>query len=61
VLKIAKSLDILGGFRGLTAYQERCFDRPAYQKAIADQCAAFAQHSAKDMKYDSTNQSVTRN
>ena len=50
VLKIAKSLNILGGFRGLSAYQERCFDRSGYQKAIADQCAVFAQHSAKDMK-----------
>ena len=51
VLKIAKSLDILAGFPALVAYQERCFARPAYQKAIADQCAAFAEHSARDMKY----------
>jgi glutathione S-transferase len=52
VLKIAKSLDILGGFPALVAYQERCFDRPAYQDAIADQCAVFARHSFKDMRYD---------
>jgi glutathione S-transferase len=51
VLKIAKSLDILGGFPTLQMYQERCFDRPAYRKAIADQCAVFARHSAQDMKY----------
>jgi len=51
VLKIAKSLNILGGFPALVTYQERCFDRSAYQKAVADQCAVFAQHSVEDMKY----------
>ena len=51
VLKIAKSLDILGGFPTLLAYQERCFERPAYQHAIADQCAVFARHSPEDMKW----------
>jgi len=53
VLKIAKSLDILGGFPALVAYQQRCFDRPAYEKAIADQCATFARHSVEDMHYGS--------
>ncbi len=57
VLKIAKSLDILGSFPALVDYQKRCFDRPAYRKAIADQCAVFAQHSAEDMKYGITKQS----
>src|SRR5688500_10187476 len=51
VLKIATSLTILSGFPALLAYQERCFDRPAHRKAIADQCAVFARHSAEDMKY----------
>ena len=51
VLKIAKSLDVLGDFPTLLNYQERCFARPAYRKAIADQCAVFARHSAQDMKY----------
>lgn len=50
VLKIAKSLSILDGFPALVRYQDRCFDRPAYQRAIADQCAAFAQYSAEDMR-----------
>jgi len=53
VLKIAKSLDILGGFPALATYQERCFDRDAYRKAIADQCAVFAEHSITDMRYGS--------
>ena len=57
VLKIAKSLNVLGGFPALVDYQQRCFDRPAYQKAIADQCAVFAQHSVDDMKYGSNKQS----
>lgn len=52
VLKIAKSLDILSGFPTLVTYQERCFDRSAYEKAIADQCAVFARHSVDDMNYD---------
>ena len=52
VLKIAKSLDILGSFPALVTYQERCFDRSAYHKAIADQCAVFARHSVDDMNYD---------
>lgn len=51
VLKIANSLDLLGEFPALAAYQERCFDRPAYRKAIADQCSDFARHTADDMKY----------
>jgi glutathione S-transferase len=55
VLKIAKSLNILVGFQALVTYQERCFDRPAYQRAIADQCAVFARHSVEDMMYGSAN------
>ena len=31
VLKIAKSLDILGGFPALVTHQERCFDRPVIE------------------------------
>ena len=55
VLKIAKSLNILMGFPALGTYQKRCFGRPAYQRAIADQCAVFARHSVEDMKYGSAN------
>jgi len=53
VLKIARSPDLLAEFPPLRAYQDRCFDRPAYRKAIADQCAAFERHSAEDMKFGS--------
>lgn len=51
VLKIARSLDMLGRFPALSAYQERCLDRPAYRAAVAAQCATIAQHSAADMKF----------
>jgi glutathione S-transferase len=51
VLKIARSLDVIGAFPGLSAYQSRVCERPAYRRAIAEQCAAFAAHSAADMKY----------
>ncbi len=51
VLKIAKSLQILGGFPAFVTYQQRCFDRPAYQQAIADQCAVFERHTVDDMHY----------
>ena len=49
VLKIARSLDLLMNHTKLTAYQDRCFDRPAYQNAIAQQCAAIDRHHMADI------------
>ena len=51
VLKIARRLDLLAGFPKLIAYQDRCLDRPAYRKAVADQRATIASHEMADMKY----------
>jgi glutathione S-transferase len=51
ILKILHHTDILEAYPSLAAFRDRCFDRPAYRKAIADQCADFARHSAQDMKY----------
>jgi glutathione S-transferase len=51
VLKIIHHTDLLDAYPSLTAYRNRCFDRPAYKQAIADQCATFVEHSEKDMKY----------
>jgi glutathione S-transferase len=51
VLKIAGSLGVLDRFPGLASYQRRCFDRPAYRQAIADQCATIAEHRMEDMQY----------
>jgi glutathione S-transferase len=52
VLKIVHHTDLLDNYPNLEAYCERCFARPAYQKAIADQCAEVARHQQKDMKYE---------
>jgi glutathione S-transferase len=49
--KIIHHADLLDAYPSLTAYRDRCFERLAYKQAIADQCASFAQHSEKDMKY----------
>lgn len=52
VFKIIHHTDILDAHPALVAYRNRCFDRPAYKKAIADQCETFAEHQQKDMKYE---------
>lgn len=51
VLKIAASLDMLKVYPALQAYFDRCLDRPAYRKAVADQCATIAAHGPRDMRY----------
>jgi glutathione S-transferase len=52
VLKIASSLKVLEDFPALAAYQARCLERPAYRKAIEDQCATISQHRMEDMRYE---------
>jgi glutathione S-transferase len=52
VMKIIHHTDLLDGYPTLSGYRDRCFDRPAYRKAIADQCTAFSDHSPEDMKYE---------
>ena len=42
ILKILHHSDILDDYKTLVAYRDRCFDRQAYQRAIADQCADIA-------------------
>lgn len=51
VLKIARGLDLLKSHPTLIAYQDRCLDRPAYRKAIADQCATIERHKMADMRF----------
>jgi len=51
VLKIAASLNLLEAFPALHDYYNRCLDRPAYQTAVADQCATIAAHGPGDMRY----------
>jgi len=52
VLKILGHTDLLDDFPNLVAYRNRCLERPAYRKAIADQCADIARHTPSDMKYE---------
>ena len=52
VLKILHHTNLLDTYPTLKAYRDRCFDRPAYRKAVADQCAEIAGHEQKDMKYE---------
>ena len=52
VLKILGHTDLLDDFPNLVAYRNRCLERPAYKKAIADQCADIARHTPSDMKYE---------
>jgi glutathione S-transferase len=52
VLKILAHTDLLDSFPKLKAYRDRCFARPAYRKAIEDQCADIARHSPSDMRYE---------
>ncbi|RYZ91192.1 MAG: glutathione S-transferase family protein [Proteobacteria bacterium] len=49
ILNIARHTEIVKKYPTLSAYQKRCFDRPAYKKALADQMATFKKHSPKDM------------
>jgi glutathione S-transferase len=52
VMKILHHTDLLDGYPTLAAYRDRCHGRPAYKKAIADQCADIARHDQNDMKYE---------
>lgn len=52
VLKSADGPDMIEKFPKLSAYRNRVLGRPAYKDAIAAQCASFAAHGPKDMKYE---------
>lgn len=52
VFKIARGLKLLDEHPMLMAYQDRCLDRPAYRRAVADQCATIEQHQMADMRYE---------
>ena len=52
VFKILGHTDLLDSFPNLVRYRNRCLERPAYRKAVADQCADFARHTPADMKYE---------
>lgn len=51
VVKIVGHTDMLDHHRDLVAWRERCFARPAYREALAEQCADFARHGPTDMGF----------
>lgn len=51
ILKIVGHTDMLDAWPNLVAFRDRCFARPAYVKAVADQRADHARHKPEDMKY----------
>lgn len=52
VLRVAAHADLVADFPNLCAYRERCLARPAFRKAIADQCRDIAAHTPEDMGWD---------
>jgi glutathione S-transferase len=52
VLRIAERLGLLERHRRLSAYHDRCLDRPAFREAVSEQCATIKQHDASDMRYE---------
>jgi glutathione S-transferase len=52
VMKILHHTNLLDAYPTLKAFRDRCFDRPAYKKAVADQIAEVAAHKQQDMKYE---------
>lgn len=51
ILKIARRLGLLESHPMLKSYQDRCLDRPAYRKAVADQLATIKLHRMEDMHF----------
>jgi glutathione S-transferase len=47
VLRIPRHTEVVREFPALDAYLQRCEERPAFRKALADQMAAFARHEPK--------------
>jgi len=52
VLRIAQRLGLLDQHASLSAYHDRCLDRPAFLDAVAEQCATIERHDQSDMRYD---------
>lgn len=52
VLRVAHRLHLLAEHPRLVAYHDRCVDRPAFRKAVSDQCATIAAHGPEDMHFN---------
>ena len=49
VTKVVSHTDLVERHANLAAWRDRCFARPAYTAAIAEQCAEFEGHGPGDM------------
>ncbi|RIV84603.1 glutathione S-transferase family protein [Aurantiacibacter zhengii] len=54
VMKIVGHTDLVEAHDNLAAWRDRCFERPAYRAAIAEQCADFERHGPEDMGWDAS-------
>lgn len=52
VLKVADSAKMVEAHANLTAWRDRCFARPAYKQAIAEQYTEYERHGPTDMGWD---------
>ncbi len=52
VTKVVDHTDLVGEHANLAAWRDRCFARPAYRAAIAEQCADFEGHGPEDMGWN---------
>jgi glutathione S-transferase len=52
VLRVAEHADLLAEYPNLSAYRARCLERPAFRKAVADQCRDIDAHGPQDMGWD---------
>ncbi|RZM03960.1 MAG: glutathione S-transferase family protein [Variovorax sp.] len=53
VMKVIGHTDLLDRHAAVKAHRDRCFARPAYREAIAEQRRDIAAHGPRDMKYAS--------
>jgi glutathione S-transferase len=54
VMKVIGHTDLLDRHAAVKAHRDRCFARPAYREAIAEQRRDIAAHGPQDMKYPSS-------
>ena len=52
VLRVGDHADLLADTPALAAWRARCLERPAFRKAVADQCRDIAAHGPQDMGWD---------
>jgi glutathione S-transferase len=52
VLRVAAHADLLAEYPNLSAYRDRCLERPAFRKAVADQRRDIEAHGPEDMGWD---------